>query len=301
MTVTRPAKRENATIRELKLTWKVIRRSKITLLSIGVVLTLYALAILAPLIAPYDPTEMHLADKLQPPSDKYPLGTDHLGRDLLSRILHGARYSLFAALFVVAVTILIGVPVGLFTGYFGGKFDEVVMRFVDIIMAFPDITLALLIAYLAGRGILSASLALALVGWTALARIVRGVVLVEKEKDYVIAAKVLGKSDLRILFGEILPNSLYPVIIDGVMRMGTVIIALAGLSFIGVGVQPPEPDWGIIAAEGRKYLLDQPWLSIFPGLMIIVTVLAYNMIGDRLRDALDPRLKRELAGLATGG
>jgi peptide/nickel transport system permease protein len=296
----KPTQRETRRFTELKLTLTVIKRSKITLLSIGVLIFLFAIAILAPLLAPYDPTEMHLADKLAPPSEKYPLGTDHLGRDLLSRILYGARISLFASIFVVAISIVIGVPIGLFAGYFGGKFDEIMMRIVDVIMSFPGITLALLLAYVAGRGIMSASIALALVGWTALARIVRGVVLVEKEKDYVIAAKVLGKKDLQILFFEILPNCLYPVIIDGVMRMGTTIIALAGLSFIGVGVQPPEPDWGIIVAEGRPYVFEQPWISIFPGVLIVITVLAYNMIGDRLRDALDPRLRRELAGMVTG-
>lgn len=149
---------------------------------------------------------------------------------------------------------------------------------------------------------MSAALALAFVGWTALARIVRGMVLVEKEKDYVLAAKAIGKSDFKIIFGEILPNCIYPVIVDAVMRMGTTILALAGLSFLGVGVQPPEPDWGVIIAEGRVYIMDQPWLCILPGTLIVIVVLAYNMIGDRLRDALDPRLRRELTGrVAEGG
>lgn len=295
--------KQKETIRrtELKLTLTVIRRSKIALVSIGILAFLFAIAILAPLIAPYDPTEMHLQYKLVPPCEKFPLGTDHLGRDLLSRILYGARVSLFASLFVVAITIVVGVPVGLIAGYYGGMFDEIVMRIVDIILSFPGIILALLLAYVAGRGVLSASLALAFVGWCIDARIVRGVVLAEKEKDYVIAAKVLGKKDLSIAFFEILPNCLYPVIIDAVMRMGTTIIALAGLSFIGVGVQPPNPDWGVIIADGRPYVFEQPWVSIFPGILIVITVLAYNMIGDRLRDALDPRLRRELAGMVTGG
>ena len=198
---------------------------------------------------------------------------------------------------VVAITVAIGVPLGLISGYYGGKIDEVIMRITDIVMSFPGVSLAILLAYIAGRGIFSAALALALVGWTSMARVVRGVVMTEKEKDYVLAAKVIGKSDFRIMFEELLPNCFYPILVDAMMRLGTVIIALAGLSFIGVGVQPPEPDWGIIAAEGRKYIFEQPWLSVFPGILIIITVLAYNMIGDRLRDALDPRLRRELAGV----
>lgn len=221
---------------------------------------------------------------------------------MLSRILYGARVSLFASLFVVAITIIIAVPIGAISGYYGGKLDEVFMRIVDIVMSFPGIVLAILLAYVAGRGVMSAALALAFVGWTALARIVRGMVLVEKEKDYVLAAKAIGKSDFKIIFGEILPNCIYPVIVDAVMRMGTTILALAGLSFLGVGVQPPEPDWGVIIAEGRVYIMDQPWLCILPGTLIVIVVLAYNMIGDRLRDALDPRLRRELTGrVAEGG
>jgi len=286
---------ESPRMRELRITWYVIRRSKITLVSIGVIVFFFILGILAPWIAPYDPTEIHPADVLVPPCPKYPLGTDYLGRDYLSRLLYGARVSMFASLFVVVVTIIIGLPIGAISGYLGGKWDEIMMRFTDIIMSFPGLILAIFLAYVMGRGIFSAALALSFVGWTSMARIVRGVVLSEKEKDYVMAARALGKGDFSILFGEIMPNCIYPVIVDAVMRMGTTIIALAGLSFIGVGVQPPEPDWGVIVSEGRIYLMDHPWLSIIPGLLIIAVVLAYNMVGDRLRDALDPRLRRELS------
>ncbi|RLG17871.1 ABC transporter permease [Nanoarchaeota archaeon] len=220
-----------------------------------------------------------------------------MGRDVLARVLYGAKYSVFVPMLVVGITVALGVPLGLISGYYGGKVDEIIMRITDIMMSFPGVSLAILLAYVAGRGLISAALALALVGWTSMARVIRGVVLTEKEKDYVVAAKIMGKSNLRIMFEEILPNCYYPALVDAMMRLGTVIIALAGLSFIGVGVQPPEPDWGIIAAEGRNYVFEQPWLSIFPGILIIITVLAYNMIGDRLRDALDPYLRRELAGV----
>ncbi|MCX8188830.1 MAG: ABC transporter permease [Nitrososphaeria archaeon] len=287
--------KDSPRIRELKLTLYVIRKSKMAMVSICVLLFFFTIAILAPVLSPYDPTEVHPAEIFMPPSSKYPLGTDYLGRDNLSRILYGARYSMFASLLVVVLTVLIGMPIGAVSGYLGGKVDETLMRITDIILSFPGITLALLLAYVMGRGIFSAALALSLTGWTSMARIVRGVVLSEKGKDYVIAARLIGKNDFQILFGEIMPNCMYPVIIQAVMMMGTVIISLAGLSFIGVGVQPPEPDWGVIIAEGRQYLLEYPWLSILPGILMITVVLSYNLVGDRLRDALDPRLRGELA------
>ena len=282
---------------ETKITISIMLRSKITVASMLLLAVIYVLAVFAPQVSPTDPYAMDPGSLLLPPSKNHLLGTDNLGRDVLSRLLYGARVSVFVPMVVVAITVAIGVPLGLISGYYGGKIDEVIMRITDIVMSFPGVSLAILLAYIAGRGIFSAALALALVGWTSMARVVRGVVMTEKEKDYVLAAKVIGKSDFRIMFEELLPNCFYPILVDAMMRLGTVIIALAGLSFIGVGVQPPEPDWGIIAAEGRKYIFEQPWLSVFPGILIIITVLAYNMIGDRLRDALDPRLRRELAGV----
>ena len=281
-------------IRELTLTIKVFSKSKIATASLCILISFFILAMLAQWVSPHNPTETHPSDIFMPPSSKYPLGTDHLGRDNLSRILYGARYSMFASLLVVALTVMIGVPVGAISGYFGRKLDEILMRVTDIILSFPGITLALLLAYVMGRGIFSAALALSIVGWPSMARIVRGVVLSEKGKDYVIAARIIGKSDFQILFGEIMPNCMYPVIVQVVMMMGTVIISLAGLSFIGVGVQPPEPDWGVIIAEGRQFLVEYPWLSILPGILMISVVLAYNLVGDRLWDVLDPRLRGEL-------
>jgi len=279
---------------ESEITWRIIKESKIALTSIGVLVFFFTIALLAPLLSPYDPTAF-AGPKFMPPSRTYLLGTDHLGRDSLSRILYGARTSMVASVLIVLVTVIIGMPIGAISGYMGGKVDEFMMRFTDIIMSFPGITLALLIAYMLGRGIISAALALALIGWTTMARIVRSVVLSEKERDYVVAARVMGKSHPAILFREIMPNCMYPVIIDAVMRMGTTIIALAGLSFIGVGVQPPDSDWGIIIADSRKFLLDYPILTLLPGVLIIIVVLAYNMLGDRLRDALDPKLRRGLS------
>jgi peptide/nickel transport system permease protein len=219
-----------------------------------------------------------------------------MGRDILSRTLYGARASIFASIGVVGLSLAIGVPLGAVSGYFGRRVDEILMRTTDIIMSFPGVTLAMLLAYSMGRGIFSAAFALGLVGWTTTARIVRSVVLSEKERDYVTAARVVGKKDFRILFSEVMPNCLYPVIVDAMIRMGTTIIALAGLSFIGVAVQPPDPDLGVAVSEGRLYIMDYPMLSILPGVVILAVVLAYNMIGDRLRDALDPRLRREIVG-----
>lgn len=289
---------ESARMKELRITWRVVKDSKIALVSIGIVASFFIISLLAPWLSPHDPTQMYPAVILKPPSREFPLGTDQLGRDFFARILYGARISMLASIVIVTITLIIGMPVGAISGYVGGKGDEALMRFTDIIMSFPYLMLPLLLAYILGRGIFSAALALSLTGWTSMARIVRSVVLAEKEKDYVVAARVLGKSHPTILFGEILPNCLFPVIVDVVMRMGTTIIALAGLSFIGVGVQPPQPDWGIIVSEGRIYLMEYPMLSLLPGILIIIVVLAYNMIGDRLRDALDPQLRRELAGLA---
>jgi peptide/nickel transport system permease protein len=288
--------KESPVIKEWSLTWFMLRKSKIAMLSMGVLGFVMIVAILAPWISPYPPSEMHLGDKFLPPTIKYPLGTDSMGRDTLSRILYGARASVFASIAVVALSVAIGVPIGAISGFLGGKTDEVLMRFTDIIMSFPGVTLAMLLAYAMGRGIFSAALALGLVGWTSAARIVRSVVLSERETDYVTAARVLGKNDLQILFGEVLPNCLYPIIVDVMIRMGTTIIALAGLSFIGVAVQPPDPDLGVAVSEGRLYIADYPWLSMFPGVLILAIVLAYNMIGDRLRDALDPKLRREIIG-----
>jgi len=280
--------------REARFILSMFRKSKLTLGAIAVIISFFLIAIFAPVIATHDPEEIDFKNALLPPSSEHWLGTDDRGSDVFSRIIYGTRISVVVGLIVVGLQIIIGVPIGAVSGYVGGKFDEIVMRITDMFMAFPGITLALVAAYAMGRGVISAIIGLSLVMWTRNARLIRGVVLLEKEKPYVIAAKKIGKSDLRILIEEILPNSIHPIIVNAMMTMGTSIIAVAGLSFIGVGVQPPKPEWGVIISEGRDYIFTHPWISLVPGLLIITMVLAYNIVGDMLRDALDPKLRRQI-------
>lgn len=272
----------------------MFKRSKLTLGAIAVIIAFYMVAIFAPAIATHNPERVDFKNSLLFPSSEHLLGTDERGSDVFSRIIYGTQISVVVGLIVVGIQIAIGVPIGAVSGYIGGKFDEIVMRVTDIFMAFPGITLALVAAYAMGRGVISAIIGLSLVLWTRNARLVRAVVLLEKEKPYVIAAEKIGKSDLRVLVEEIMPNSIHPIIVNAMMTMGTSIIAVAGLSFLGVGVQPPKPEWGVIISEGRDYIFTHPWISLVPGLLIISIVLAYNIIGDMLRDALDPKLRRQM-------
>jgi peptide/nickel transport system permease protein len=285
--------REKSMFRELRFTFRMITRNKLTLLAIGVIILFYTITVLSPYIVPYDPYETHLKEKLSGPSAKYLLGTDSLGRDIFSRLIYGTQTSMVCGIIVVTISVAIGLPIGSIAGYLGGKVDEILMRFTDIVMAFPGLTLSMFMAYILGRGLFSAIVGLSMTTWCTTARLVRGVILSEKEKEYVMAARAIGKSDKQILFGEILPNSIHPVICWSTMTLGTVIISVAGLSFVGVGIQPPIPDWGVMISEGRQYLLDQPLYSIFPGLLIITVVLAFVIVGDTVRDALDPSLRRE--------
>ena len=285
--------RESPRFREFLFTVNIIRRSKMNLVSLGIILAFYLMAILAPWISPHDPTKVDLAQKLVNPNSVYLLGTDELGRDLLSRLVYGARTSMLIGIVVVVTQSVIGTIFGLFAGYVGGKVDEIIMRVTDIFMAFPRLILAMLFAYILGRGLFSATFAISLVGWTSTARLIRSVVIVEKEKEYVTAAKAVGKRDHQILIDEILPNSLHPLMVTATLGIGGTIVLAAGLSFIGVGVQPPTPDWGVMISDGLRFMLDKPWIAISPGILIILAVLAFNILGDALRDALDPRLRRE--------
>ena len=285
--------REESMFRELRFTLRMITRSKITIVAIGIIIAFYMLAVLSPYIVPYDPFEIHLKEKLSGPSAKYLLGTDSVGRDLVSRLIYGTQSSMVCGIVVVAISTAIGLPLGSIAGYLGGKVDEALMRFTDMIMAFPGLTLSMFMAYVLGRGLFSAIVGLSMVSWCTTARLVRGVILSEKEKEYVMAARAMGKSDTQILFGEILPNSIHPIICWATMALGTVIISVAGLSFVGVGIQPPTPDWGVIISEGRQFLMDQPLYATTPGLLIMTVVLAFVIVGDTVRDALDPSLRRE--------
>jgi ABC-type dipeptide/oligopeptide/nickel transport system permease subunit len=270
----------------------MIGKSKINIVAVGIIVVLYLIAITAPYISPYDPLKLGTSNILAPPDGTHLLGTDAVGRDLFSRVLYGTRISMTAGLVVVALIVMIGLPIGSVAGYFGGRLDDLLMRSSDVLMAFPSLILAILFAYVIGRGVVGATIAISLVEWTTIARLVRGAVLLEKEKEYVMAARAVGKGDMSILFGEVLPNAIYPVVTTAMLLIGAAIIELAGLSFLGVGTQPPTPDLGVMVSEGRQYLISQPLISVVPGVVIIIAVLTFNLIGDALRDAMDPRLRR---------
>lgn len=249
-------------------------------------------AIFAPLITPYSPTERDYRERLKAPSAKHLLGTDYLGRDIFSRIIYGARISLQVGLISVGVALAAGVALGAVAGYFGGFIDLIVMRAIDIMLAFPSILLAIAIMAILGPSLANAMLAIGIVSIPTYARIVRSSVLSVKNDEFIEAATALGMSNARIIFRHILPNCLAPIIVQATLGVATAILDAAGLSFLGLGAQPPTPEWGAILSECRPYLRNAPWTVAFPGLAIVVVVLALNLVGDGLRDALDPRLKR---------
>jgi peptide/nickel transport system permease protein len=271
--------------------FKGLKKHRLALIGAAIIFVLIVIAILAPFIAPHDPIEQNLEHRLLTPNSEYLLGTDNLGRCILSRLIHGASVSLLISVMVVGISTFVGVTLGLLAGYCGGFIDELIMRIVDILLAFPGIILALVVVGILGPSLYNVMLALAVVGWTSYARVVRGSVLSVKEKEFVEAARALGASDTRIMFRHILPNIMAPVIVMATLGMAHVILAAAALSFLGLGAQPPTPEWGSMLNGGRAFMRTAPHLTIFPGLAIMVTVLAFNFLGDGLRDVLDPRLK----------
>lgn len=257
----------------------------------GVIIVLFFLiALLAPLLAPQPPNALSLKDALTPPCREYTLGTDEFGRSILSRIMFGARVSLNIALIASAVALGIGVPLGALAGYYGGWFDSIVQGLVDLTWAFPTILAALAIMFILGTGLHSVMIAVGVVYWAGYARITRGQFLALREEEYVQAAQAVGASNLRIVWRHLLPNSLAPLLVQLSLGMGQVILIEASLSFLGLGAQPPTPSWGAMLSNGRAYLLAAPWLTLFPGLAIMLVVLGFNLMGDGIRDALDPRL-----------
>lgn len=271
--------------------FRELRNNKLALFGVIIIFLLIFIAIFAPFIAPHDPVDQELKKRLSSPSSEYPLGTDHLGRCILSRLIYGARISLPIAMTVIGITFAIGVTIGAISGYLGGVTDEIIMRIVDVLLTFPGLILALAIIAALGPGLFNAGIALVVVGWAGYTRIVRGSVLSVKEKEFVEGIRALGASDFYILVRHILPNVIAPVIPLAMLGIGYVILAVAGLSFLGLGAQPPMPEWGAMLNDGRAFMRSAPHLMIFPGLAIMVTVLAFNLLGDGLRDALDPRAR----------
>lgn len=237
----------------------------------------------------YDPTEIDATAQLSAPSTEHPLGTDTLGRDVLSRIIYGSIISLQVGIMAVGISVIIGTTMGVVAGYYGGIVDDSIMRIVDVLLAFPGIILAIAVTGVLGPSIRNVIAALAVQGWVTYARLIRGEVLTVREREYIKAAKSVGASDRQIILRDILPNTIYPVIVQATLGVGGFILAEAGLSFLGLGPQPPTPSWGIMLSTGRSYVESAWWLSLFPGLAIFITVMGFNLFGDVLRDVLDPR------------
>jgi len=271
--------------------WRRLRRNRAAIVGGAVVLLFVLVALLAPVLTPYPPDEGDLAKRLNPPSREHLLGTDALGRDQLSRVIYGARVSLQIQVVSVAIALVIGTLLGVLGGYYGRLIDHVIMRFMDILLAFPGIFLAISIIAVLGPGLTNLMLAAGIYSVPQFARIVRGSVLSLKEKEFVEAARAVGESDLNIIFRYLLPNAMAPVIIQTTLRMATVLLTASGLSFLGLGVQPPTAEWGAMLSTARAYLITAPHVATAPGLAIMLVVMGFNLFGDGLRDALDPRLR----------
>lgn len=269
------------------------RSNPTTLVGAVICLVILAAAILAPWIAPHDPAEQDIISRLAPPGGDYPLGTDQFGRDILSRLLWGARISLTVSLGAIAVACVIGGSIGMVSGYIGGPFDLFVMQVMDVLLSFPSLILGLIVVALLGPDLVNLVVAIALTAVAPFARIARAPTLALKERAFVEAGHALGYSHLRIIFRHILPNILPEVMVMASLWMATAVRVEASLSFIGLGVKPPTPTWGGMTRDGFENILDSPWLAIFPGLAILLLVLGLNMVGDGLRDATDPKLRNE--------
>jgi peptide/nickel transport system permease protein len=267
-----------------------LRANRLTVVGTTLTLLIVALALLANQVAPYDPIVLNARHRLEAPSADFRFGTDRLGRDILSRVVYGARSSLGIAATSVTLSVILGSALGLFAGYFGGAIDLVIGRIMDVLFSFPALLLAIAVAAMLGPGVRNTALAIAVVYTPLFVRVTRGPVISERHRDYVQAARVIGASHSAIIYRHILPNVLSPIIIQTSAALSTAILIEAALSYIGLGTQPPAPSWGTMLSEGRTFLETAPWMSIFPGLAIALTVLAFNLVGDGLRDAFDPTL-----------
>ena len=278
--------------------WYYFSENRGAVIGLYFFLFLVFLAVFAPLIAPHAPNAQYRDAVLVPPfwqeggSASFLLGTDAVGRDILSRLIYGTRYSLFIGVIVTVIALVGGIVIGVFAGYFRGWVDTVIMRLMDIILAFPSLLLALVLVAVLGPGLTNAMIAIALVFQPHFVRLTRAAVMAEKNRDYVVAAKVAGAGPLRLMFSTILPNCMAPLIVQATLSFSNAILDAAALGFLGMGAQPPTPEWGTMLAEAREFILRAWWVVTLPGLAILVTVLAINLMGDGLRDALDPKLKR---------
>lgn len=276
---------------QTRLLLRKLWRNKSFKLGFPLVLFFVLLGIFAPILATHNPVKGDLSEALQPPSRNHWFGTDQLGRDIYSRVIYGSRISLIVATAGILLAVAAGVLYGSISGYIGGYVDETLMRIVDILLAFPDILLAILVAAIVGPGLTNVIIAIGTYNFPQFARIARGAVLAVKDQEYVEAAEAVGEPGTSILFRYILPNSMYPIVVHGTLRTGASILTAAALSFLGLGVQPPTPEWGAMINEAMKYLDVAPQMWVFPGIFLIVTVLGFNLMGDGLNDVLNPKIK----------
>ena len=270
---------------------KRLKRNKLAMLGLAIVIALILIAIFAPLLAPYDPIARIKEDSSLAPSSVHLFGTDLLGRDILSRVIYGSRISIEVGIIAVGISVIIGLFLGALSGYFGNIPDTVIMRIADIFFAFPYILGAIAIMTVLGPGVINIFIAIGILGWASFARIFRSSILTIKNKEYIEAARALGASNYRIITKHIFPNAFAPIIVYATMNVGTAIIVEAALSFLGLGVQPPTAAWGKMLAESLDYIDIAPWMMVFPGLAIVITVLGFVLLGDGLRDAFDPKLR----------
>jgi len=278
------------------IVWRRFRRHPGAIVGFFVLVTIVIAVLLAPL-SPYDPMKSEIKNRLEPPSLEHPFGTDRLGRDYLTRVLYGGRVSLFVGIMVVVITLIIGVPIGMAAGYFGGWVDDVLTRVIDAFLSLPSLLVLILLSailreidfpLLERNSVMTIAIVIGILAWMTVARLVRAIFLSLREMEYITAARALGAGNVLIMFSEILPNGLGPIIVEATLEIGFAIMEESGLSFLGFGIQPPTPSWGNLLGGAVEHLTSHPWLAIFPGIMIFLTIISINYIGDGLRDALDP-------------
>jgi peptide/nickel transport system permease protein len=291
-TITANAAQEEKIVSPWKEAWLSFTKNRIALVGLGIVIFFIMIAILAPVIAPYSFKDQNLVERFQAPSSEHWFGTDDFGRDIFSRIVYGARISLWVGFFSVLGSVVFGTLLGIVAGYYGRWVDAIISRIFDIMLAFPSILLAIAVVAILGPSLQNALIAIAVINIPNFGRLVRSRVLSVKQEEYIMAARAVGMKDTRILFRHILPNSISPVIVQATLAIATAIIEAAALGFLGMGAQAPTPEWGKMLADSKNYIMQAPWTLFFPGMAIMLTVLGFNLMGDGLRDALDPKMKQ---------
>jgi len=279
-------------IEDWKHTFYLWKSTPLAMIGTVIILIFLSIAIFAPLLTSYNPTAQNMNERLLPPSAQHIFGTDQYGRDVFCRVVYGARVEVWIIFIVSIISVMIGIVVGITAGYFGGAVDEILMRITDMFLAFPRLVLAMALTAALGPNLTNTMIAIALVDWTIYARLGRAEAMKVKSQPYIEAIRAIGANDLRIIVFHVLPMSISPVIVQLTLRMGTIILTAAGLGFLGLGAQPPTPEWGAIVSDGRSYLVNHWWITTFPGIAIAIVVLGFNLLGDGIRDILDPRLRR---------